>query len=234
MKRVGIVIVSHSVLIADGIVELASQMAPSVDIRAAGGTDEGGIGTSFDKVTAAITDADSGAGVLVVCDIGSAIMTAEAARELLAPELRERVRIANAAIVEGTVAAAVAAEIRGDLDAVDAAATAAMPGCDSAQNEPSLVAPRASAPSTYVRTVTLINADGLHARPAAEFVRLAGTFAARVTVNGKDAKSLLGIMSLGLLKGAKVDIAGAGEARDAVDALADLIESGFGQTDSSR
>ncbi|WP_244857643.1 HPr family phosphocarrier protein [Agromyces archimandritae] len=77
----------------------------------------------------------------------------------------------------------------------------------------------------------LVNPAGLHARPAADFVKLASTFTPKVTVNGKDAKSLLGIMSLGLTKGAEVTIASEDpEGRAAVDALAELTESGFGET----
>jgi PTS hybrid protein len=224
MTRVGLVIVSHSERIAAGIVDLAGQMAPGVTILAAGGTDDAGIGTSFTKVASAMEAADSGAGVVVLCDLGSAIMTAEAARDFMSAQRRERVRIADAPIVEGAVAGAVAAEIGGDLDAVYTAASAA----GRVGQQPSPATPAVSG-AQYVRTVTLINRDGLHARPAAEFVKLAGTFPERVTVNGKDAKSLLGIMSLGLLKGAKVELAGAPDASHAVDALADLIESGFGE-----
>ena len=78
--------------------------------------------------------------------------------------------------------------------------------------------------------MTLVNADGLHARPAAELVKLASTFPQRVTVNGTDAKSLLGIMSLGLTKGASVEIASEDpEGATAVDAIAALAESGFGE-----
>jgi PTS hybrid protein len=75
-----------------------------------------------------------------------------------------------------------------------------------------------------------VNADGLHARPAAELVKLAGTFAPKVTVNGTDAKSLLSIMSLGLTKGATVEIASDDpEGGAAVEAIAALAESGFGE-----
>ena len=78
--------------------------------------------------------------------------------------------------------------------------------------------------------MTLLNKDGLHARPAAEFVKLANTFDAEVTVNGRDAKSLLGIMGLGLNKGAVVEISSSGDqAEAAVDALVRLIGSRFGE-----
>jgi PTS hybrid protein len=143
--------------------------------------------------------------------------------EFLDDDLRERVRIADAPLVEGGVAAAVAAEIGGDLDAVLSAA-------ESAGGTPAVEQPVAPPAGPVSRTVTLRNRDGLHARPAADFVKLASTFDAEVSVNGKDAHSLLGIMSLGLTRGMSVEISGPDESsREAVDALADLIESGFGE-----
>ena len=80
----------------------------------------------------------------------------------------------------------------------------------------------------FSRRITLTNADGLHARPAAELVKLASTFPQRVTVNGTDATSLLAIMRARPHEGREVEIAsddpdGAG----AVEAIADLAESGF-------
>ncbi|MGD8167049.1 dihydroxyacetone kinase phosphoryl donor subunit DhaM [Herbiconiux sp. P16] len=234
--KVGVVFVSHSALIADGLVELARQMAEGASLVAAGGTDDGGIGTSFEKVSAAITEADSGSGVVVLCDLGSAILTAETALDFLDDDVRARVRIASAPLVEGGVAAAVAAETGADLAGVLAAAESAnvereaegdlVPGAPAGPlaDEPS------GASGNPSRTVTIINKDGLHARPAAEFVKLANTFPVKVTVNGKDAKSLLGIMSMGLTKGSTVEVASENpEAQEAVDALADLIETGFGE-----
>jgi PTS hybrid protein len=228
--RVGLVFVSHSSKIAEGLVELARQMAGGVALVAAGGTDEDGIGTSFGKVTAAIAAADAGRGVVVLCDLGSAILTAETALDFLDDVLRERVLIVDAPLVEGGVAAAVTAETGGDLAAVAAAARTAAPAGPAPATGPGGAASAVGAPQAVSRTVTLVNKDGLHARPAAEFVKLASTFPAKVTVNGKDAKSLLGIMSLGLTKGKLVEIASpdAG-AEGAVNALADLIESGFGE-----
>ncbi|BDZ53145.1 PTS sugar transporter subunit IIA [Agromyces marinus] len=78
--------------------------------------------------------------------------------------------------------------------------------------------------------MTLVNADGLHARPAAAFVKLASTFPQRVTVNGIDAKSLLSIMALGVVAGDTIEIASDDPSgAEAVDALAELAESGFGE-----
>ena len=207
-------------------------MAPTASLVAAGGTDDGRIGTSFDLVSAGISEADAGEGVAVLCDLGSAILTAETALDFLGDEERARVRIVDAPLVEGGVAAAVAAESGDDLDAVVAAAESARGDADAAAMD--ALAPSSAtgdAASAYSRVVTLVNADGLHARPAAELVKLAGTFSQRVTVNGTDAKSLLSIMSLGLTKGASVEISSEDPtARDAVDAIAALAESGFGET----
>lgn len=231
-SRVGVVFVSHSAKIAEGLVDLARQMASGVTLVAAGGTDDGGIGTSLQRIQAAITEADAGAGVVVLADLGSAVMTTESALEFLPVEQAERVHLAHAPLVEGGVSAAVAAESGGDLRAVLTAAESAGRSGEDAGNaaaEPSRQDP--TVPAGAVRTVTLTNADGLHARPAAEFVKLANTFPVRVTVNGRDAKSLLGIMSLGLTRGMTAEIASdepGGAA--AVDALAALVQSGFGES----
>jgi PTS hybrid protein len=247
--KVGLVFVSHSAKIADGLVDLARQMAGSVVMIPAGGTDEAGIGTSFEKVSMAMAKADSGAGVVVLTDLGSAVLTADTALDFLDDVLQARVRIVDAPFVEGGVAAAVAAELGGDLAAVASAALAA--GTSASSDAASAVSPTATATATGTaattagadtgsaegatghsvsRVVTLINRDGLHARPAAEFVKLASTFDTHVTVNGKDAKSLLGIMSLGLVRGMRAEIEASGEqAEHAVQALAELVESGFGE-----
>jgi phosphoenolpyruvate---glycerone phosphotransferase subunit DhaM len=230
---VGVVFVSHSARIAEGLVELARQMAPTAALVAAGGTDDGRIGTSFDRVSGAISEADSGNGVVVLCDLGSAILTSETALDFLDDDVRARVRIADAPLVEGGVAAAVAAEGGDDLERVLAAAESAKGGgAPAAPEAPASSATRGGGggASAHSRTVTLVNADGLHARPAAELVKLASTFPQRVTVNGTDAKSLLAIMSLGLTKGATVEIASDDpEGGAAVEALSALAESGFGE-----
>ena len=80
---VRLVVVSHSEKIADGAVELAAQMAPDVVILPAGGTDDGRIGTSLEKVMAALEQAAGEDGTVVLTDLGSAVMTAESAVEFL-------------------------------------------------------------------------------------------------------------------------------------------------------
>jgi PTS hybrid protein len=231
--KVGLVFVSHSSKIAEGLVELASQMAPHTSLAAAGGTDDDGIGTSFEKVSAAIGEVDSGVGVVVLCDLGSAILTAETALDFLDDDVRQHVRIVDAPLIEGAVAASVTAETGGTLDDVVAAAESArgaaedVPGPDAAT---AVQQTTDAAASSLTRTVTVVNKDGLHARPAAEFVKLANTFPSKISINGKDSKSLLGIMSLGLVRGTTATLSTDDQSgKQALDALAELIESGFGE-----
>jgi phosphoenolpyruvate---glycerone phosphotransferase subunit DhaM len=120
--RVGIVLVSHSAALAEGAAELAAQISGgTVAIIPAGGTDGGELGTSAAKVQRAVKLADSGAGVVILPDLGSAVLTV---RALLgeAGDLPTPVELADAPFVEGVVAATVAAAAGGDITAVLAAA----------------------------------------------------------------------------------------------------------------
>ena len=112
---VGIVIVSHSQKLAEGVKELAEMMANNVHIEAAGGLDEGLLGTSYERVKVAIEDVCGTDGAVVLMDMGSAVMTAELAVE----ECRdEAVRLVDCPIVEGAVLAALAAAGGAGLDEV--------------------------------------------------------------------------------------------------------------------
>ena len=115
--RVGIVLVSHSAALAEGTAEVAGQISGgSVSIAAAGGTDEGGIGTSIARVRRAVQAAGTGAGVVILPDLGSSVLTV---RALLAEEdFPGPVALADAPFVEGAVAATVAAAVGGDFKAV--------------------------------------------------------------------------------------------------------------------
>jgi PTS hybrid protein len=120
--RVGIVLVSHSAALAEGTAELASQVSGGVvRVQPAGGTDDGRLGSSIAKVRAAVAAADSGAGVLILPDLGSSVLVIKV---LLADAdgLPEPIAIADAPFVEGAVAATVAAAIGGDIKAVASAA----------------------------------------------------------------------------------------------------------------
>lgn len=126
-KLVGIVLVSHSAAVATAVAELAKGLAgggAAVPVAAAGGTEGGGLGTSVELVAAAAASVDRGAGVALLTDLGSAVLTVKA---LLAEgdELPETARLVDAPFVEGAVAAVVTAATGADLDAVVAAASEA-------------------------------------------------------------------------------------------------------------
>ena len=117
---VGIVIVSHSWKIAEGVCDLAREMADEHEqVIPAGGFEDGSLGTDAQKIADAIVEADSGDGVVIVADIGSSILSSEAAIELLEDEGREiNVVIADAPLVEGAVCAVVEAAGGGSIDSV--------------------------------------------------------------------------------------------------------------------
>jgi phosphoenolpyruvate---glycerone phosphotransferase subunit DhaM len=142
MSRVGLVVVSHSARLAEGVVEVAAQMAPEVVVVAAGGTADGGIGTDSEAVAEALTMADNGAGVVVLYDLGSARMVADMAVEALPDPARAVV--VDAPLVEATVAAAVAAQGGAALATV---ANAAREAIASFGDEPVPAAPMPAAPA---------------------------------------------------------------------------------------
>ncbi len=121
VATVGIVLVSHSAELAEGAANLAAQVSGgTVTVIAAGGTDEGDLGTSAAKVERALRQADRGAGVVVLPDLGSAVLVVKAVLEDLSGP--GGVLLADAPFVDGAVAATVTAAAGGDLKAVAAAA----------------------------------------------------------------------------------------------------------------
>jgi dihydroxyacetone kinase phosphotransfer subunit len=125
---VGLVLVSHSGMLADGLRDMVAQVAgEDVAVGVAGGTDDGRLGTSAPRIAAALrsTLAASPDGVLVLLDLGSAALSLELALEDLEPADRERVRISEAPLVEGAILAAVQASLGASLLEVAAAADGA-------------------------------------------------------------------------------------------------------------
>jgi phosphoenolpyruvate---glycerone phosphotransferase subunit DhaM len=123
---VGLVIVSHSARLAEGVAELAGQMAQDkVAIAVAGGTSDGTLGTSVEKILGALQEVDGPDGILVLLDLGSAVMATEMAVESFAPDSRHRVIISPAPLVEGAVVAAVESSIGNSLQEVAEAAASA-------------------------------------------------------------------------------------------------------------
>jgi len=119
---VGLVVVSHSATAAAGIAEVAGEMGGDARIEAVGGDGHGGLGTAPDEIAAALTAADDGDGVVVLADLGSGVMNAEAAVETSDVDAV----VADAPVLEGAVNAAVAATSpTATLDSVREAAAAA-------------------------------------------------------------------------------------------------------------
>lgn len=223
---VGLVIVSHSARLAAGVVELAGQMAPDVPLIAAGGLPDGGLGTDFASVSAALADADRGAGVVLLFDLGSARMTADLAVETLSDP--SSAVVADAPLVEGAVAAAVAAAGGADLAGVVAAATGI--------EQPAAVSAAVSAvASGHEIEIVLANDVGLHARPAALLARSVAGLAAEVTVRlgekAADARSVLALLGLAARKGDTLQVSATGDqATEALDRVARLAAHDFEST----
>ncbi|EEH63558.1 dihydroxyacetone kinase, phosphotransfer subunit [Gleimia coleocanis DSM 15436] len=222
MANTALVIVSHSVGLAAGVTEVAQQMAPDVLILPAGGTDEGGVGTSFDKIDAAVNEAIASGEVVILSDLGSATMTVENVLEFLDDD---RAQWVDGPLVEGAVLAAVAAQQGGDLVTVINAVKEAATQWDYASNGEVEETPSGAESATLptdatTATVVLADPDGLHARPAAMVARAASGKDAQVTVNGVDARSVLALMGLGAKYGDTVTVAATGpDAALAIEAV---------------
>jgi len=237
---VGIVVVSHSSKIAEGACELAAQMAPAVRLEAAGGTDDGGLGTSLEKVMAAIESANSGEGVVILCDLGSAVMVAESAVEFLGTP--QDVSLADAPLIEGLVAASVAAQGGAGVAAVKAAAESALAQQVQARIDDSTappVRPRAvaddageavSVGGAIVEDFEVLNQLGLHARPAAVLAGYLGGLDVEVDINGADGQSVMMLMTLAAGQGTVLHVRASGpDARRAMDFIAEQCRTGFGE-----
>lgn len=259
MTSVGIVAVSHSAPLAEAALALAGEMVHGDGPRvlAAAGTADGGTGTDAAVIADAITAADSGDGVVVLTDLGSAIMSAELALEFIDPELAARVRVVPAPFVEGLLAAVVRAAGGAALDEVVREASAALtpklehlggdtgvdvgggaPANDAAPAGGPAAGPAAGAAADATATATVRNVAGLHARPAAIIAGAVAGFDAEVTMARDDspqrapvsAASPIGIATLAAAPGVTLLIAATGaQAAEAVEHVRALIEEGFGE-----
>jgi phosphocarrier protein FPr len=243
---VGIVVVSHSRHLAESAVELALQMVRGAPppIAIAAGLDEGVLGTDAVRVREAIDEVASADGVLVVMDLGSAVLSAELALDLDSGASETRVVLSAAPLVEGLVAAVVLAAAGADLDEVAADARQAgeikatllgsgsTPAGEPAGGE---VEPGAhTAPAARIE-LALRNQHGLHARPASRLVDTIRRFDAEVSlrnvttgsppVNGRSVSAL---STLGALRGHHIEVAASGrQAREAITAIAAIVGRNF-------
>jgi phosphocarrier protein FPr len=243
---IGLVIVSHSAKLAEGVCDLARQVAQGkVRIAAAGGTADAQnpMGTDAFRVLEAIEAVYSEDGVLVLMDLGSAVLSAETALELLDGARRSRVRLCPAPLVEGAVAAASLAAAGASLTEIAMEADNALAG-KAAQLGTSVGTPRPDAPDEDSATagealVSLTNHLGLHARPAAQLIRMARRYRAQVTLENvtrgtgpAPGDSINGVLGLGARQGHELRIRARGpEARQALAVLAAFVESGCGERD---
>ncbi len=244
---VGLVIVSHSRALAEALVGLLRQVASqtlSVAIAAGIGDERLEFGTDAVEIMDAIQSVYSEDGVLVLMDLGSAVLSGNMALDLLPLEMKDKIRFCGAPLVEGAISAAVQIGLTSDLDAICREANAALApkreqlGQES--NESSAPPPVPDESSESI-TLTLTNLHGLHARPAAKFVQTAGRFMANVTVtdlsNGKgpvSARSLNAIATLGAIENHQIRISASGEETKLVlSALKVLIEDNFGETSAT-
>lgn len=238
---VGIVVVCHSRALARAAVALAQEMVHSqpVKIVTAAGLDDTTFGTDAGQIVRAITAADTGAGVVVLMDLGSAVLSAELALDLL-DGARSRVVLCPAPLVEGLIVAAVAAAGGATRDEVAAEAAEALAGkaellaCAPVAEHPS----DEQVPGELVGAFTVVNPHGLHARPAARIVHEVRALDARVQLRNRTtgsawvpASSLSKITTLGALRGHDVEIRVSGDqAREILDRLLALAARGFDET----
>lgn len=232
--RVGIVVVSHSAPLARAALELAREMigANPAPIVLAAGTADGGVGTDATRVAAAIEEADEGAGVVILMDLGSAVLSAELALEFVDPAIETR--LVAAPFVEGLLAAAVRATAGAALAEVAQEAEGAL-----APKLAHLGAPEVGGIAVPVRadveaSTVVRNVGGLHARPAARLATLAAAFDATVHARTQgspvDATSPLGLATLDARAGTAITVFASGpQAREAVAALIAEIDGGFGE-----
>ncbi|MBK7896326.1 MAG: phosphoenolpyruvate--protein phosphotransferase [Anaerolineaceae bacterium] len=245
---VGIVVVSHSATLAQGVRELAEQMVQGqVPLAVAGGIDdpEQPIGTDPMKVLAAIESVYGEDGVLVLMDLGSALLSAEMALEFLPEEQQANVKLCAAPLVEGTMAAAVQSMVGGTLAQVLAEAEGALAVKAAQLNlaAPELLNEVAGAPSavsqgeTAETTLKIRNKMGLHARPAANFVQAANKFQAEITVRKDErtanAKSINQVATLGARQGETILVTAVGpDSAQAIEAIQQLAADNFGERET--
>jgi len=244
--RVGVVLVAHAADLARGAASVARQMAPEVPIEAVGGFWVEGLeslGTDVDAVRAAVARVlDGGRDVVVLGDLGSAVLTAGLVRELLDDAEAARVRVPGGPFVEGAVAAAVRAAGGAGLEEVAAAVLEAARQWDGGAGTDLSVGADRPVPATETgpeqlaaagvasARVTLGNTTGLHARPAAVLARLVAGFDANVTINEAPAGSVFELMKLGIDGGDEVAVVATGpEAADAMEAVVAAVSSGLGE-----
>src|SRR4051794_10799397 len=240
-QNVGLVVVSHSRSLADAAVALANEMVHgrAVRIEVAAGLDEHTFGTDAVSIMEAIERADGPAGVVVLMDLGSALLSAELALDLLHdPSVRDRVTLSAAPVVEGLLVAAVAAAGGASRSEVAAEARDALMGKAahlSTPTESDAAIPAEAAAEEVVGLFIVDNPHGLHARPGARLVSEVRALDATVVlrnlttgVGPVPAGSLSRVAMLAALRGHQVEVRASGaQAQEAVEHILALARRRF-------
>ena len=238
MSTVGLVVVSHSRALARAAVALAQEMLHGKQLRIAiaAGLDDTTFGTDATQIVEAITAADQGAGAVVLMDLGSAVLSAELALELLDDDARARVVLCPAPLVEGLVVAAVAAAAGAGVDEVVAEAGGALAGKIGHLGPVAAgVVQTAAEVDALTASFTVANPHGLHARPAARLVQEVRRRDARAQLRNArsesewvDAGSLSKIATLGVRAGDVVQIrVSGGQAAETMEHVLALAARNF-------
>ena len=243
----GLVVVSHSRALADAAAALAAEMVQGKDValEVAAGLDAETFGTDAVAIASAIAAADRGDGVVVLMDLGSAVLSAELALDLLEdPDQRDRVLLCPAPLVEGLVAAVVAAASGAGRDEVAAEAVAGLSGKEShlgVAAPTDLTSVTETSAADVTASFTVPNPHGLHARPAARLVAEARDADAAMEIRNRTtgsawvpASSLTRVATLGALQDHELEVRAAGaHARQAVDRMIALAARAFDETPAS-
>jgi multiphosphoryl transfer protein len=238
---VGLVVVSHSRALARAAVALAQEMLHGKQIRItiAAGLDDTTFGTDAAQIVDAVTAADQGGGVVVLMDLGSAVLSAELALELLDDDVRERVVLCPAPLVEGLVVAAVAAAGGASREEVAAEAAGALAGkIGHLGTAPVAVAEAAAEADELTGSFVVANPHGLHARPAARLVQEVRRRDAHARIRNRraesewvDAGSLSKIATLGVRSGDEVEVRVSGtQAAETLDHILSLAARNFDES----
>jgi phosphocarrier protein FPr len=243
---VGLVLVSHSKKLAESVRQLVLQLTTPdfpVAIASGAGDHHDELGTDAVHIADVLKTLARPDGLLVLMDLGSAVLSAEAALELLDRPAEHRISLCAAPLVEGAIAAAVKSNAGGSLEEVAREAEKGLvgkqeqlkPGGAGAAVEPS--SPGKAAGETSELVLTVENEHGLHARPAATLVRAVSKFASSVQItnltSGRGPASARSLTSLALLqvrRGDQIKVLAAGDDRNAtLETIRDLARGGFGE-----
>ncbi len=246
-ERVALVLVSHSKPLAEAVAALARQMSgDSVPIICAAGAGENGetLGTDAVAISEAIASVNRPAGVIILMDLGSALLSTDLALDILPPDVRENVHLTGCAFVEGAVAAAARASAGASAEEVIEEARSALSpkAAHLGEEETSSASASSHDPATADASgqAAIPDPNGLHARPAAKIVALAGTFNAKIHIADATrgtgpaaANSMVALSNLGARHNDTLTVTASGpDAKQAVDAICQLITELTGADDA--